>query len=318
MTITIPCVDLKSATSTVSDSGIAQQLDKALSSHGFCYIQGHGISEAEISQIFEANHAFHRLAQQDKEAIAVNAFHRGYIGKGASKTVTSTVATATHSNRSESFMMMQSVSPDHGQWGSAIFGPNQWPKSLGNHFRTQCFSYFKAMQNLAEELTQRLAVALGLGPDTFSHWFTEPTVFLRLLKYPAATTTDPQVEFGSAPHTDHGFLTLVAQDTTSGLQVQGTDGTWIPLPPVRNALVLNVADMLSVISGGRWPSSPHRVVLNRNERYSTAFFYDPNFSAMIEPQVPPTTPNGNDARILYGEYLMARFDKNYRYRSEME
>jgi isopenicillin N synthase-like dioxygenase len=76
--------------------------------------------------------------------------------------------------------------------------------------------------------------------------------------------------------------------------------------------------MLSVISGGRWPSSPHRVVLNRNERYSTAFFYDPNFSAMIEPQVPPTTPNGNDARILYGEYLMARFDKNYRYRSEME
>ena len=172
MTITIPCVDLKSAMSSVSDSGIAKQLDEALSSHGFCYIQGHGISEGKISQIFEANHAFHRLAQHDKEAIAVNAFHRGYIGKGASKTVTSTVATATHSNRSESFMMMQSVSPDHGQWGSAIFGPNQWPESLGPHFRTQCWSYFKAMQTLADELTQRLAVALGLRPDAFSHWLS--------------------------------------------------------------------------------------------------------------------------------------------------
>ena len=317
MTITIPCVDLQSAKSSVSDSGIAKQLDEALSSHGFCYIQGHGICEVEISQIFEANYAFHQLAQQDKEAIAVNAFHRGYIGKGASKTVTSTVVAATHSNRSESFMMMQSVSPDHDQWGSAIFGPNQWPESLGNHFRTRCCSYFRAMQNLASELTQRLAVALGLRPDALSHWFTDPTVFLRLLKYPAVATADHQGEFGSAPHTDHGFMTLVAQDSTSGLQVQGADGAWIPLPPVRNALVLNVADMLSVISGGRWPSSPHRVVLNRNERYSAAFFYDPNFNAKIEPQVPSATPKGNEARIHYGEYLMARFAKNYRYRSGM-
>ena len=315
MTTSIPCVDLQSATSSVSDSGIAKQLDEALSSHGFCYIQGHGISVAELSQIFEANRAFHRLAQQDKEAIAVNAFHRGYIGKGASKTVTSTVATATHPNRSESFMMMQSVSPDHGHWGSAIFGPNQWPESLGTHFRTQCCSYFKAMQALANELTQRLAVALGLKADAFRHWFTEPTVFLRLLKYPAAAT-DPPGEFGSAPHTDHGFLTLVAQDATSGLQVQGADGAWIPLPPVRNALVLNVADMLSVISGGRWPSSPHRVVLNRDERYSTAFFYDPNFDAVIRPQVPPATLTQTETPIHYGQYLMARFAQNYRYRSE--
>tara|TARA_Y100001934_G_scaffold24569_1_gene27224 strand:- start:443 stop:1399 length:957 start_codon:yes stop_codon:yes gene_type:complete len=316
MTITIPCVDLQSATSSVSDSRIAKQLDEALSSHGFCYIQGHGISVTQISQIFEANRAFHQLPQKDKEAIAVNAFHRGYIGKGASQTVTSSVATATRPNRSESFMMMQSVSPDHTRWGSAVFGPNQWPESMGTHFRTQCCNYFKAMQNLADDLTQRLAVALGLRPDAFSHWFTEPTVFLRLLKYPAATATDPQGEFGSAPHTDHGFLTLVAQDSTSGLQVQGTDGIWIPLPPVRDALVLNVADMLSVISAGRWPSSPHRVVLNRNERYSTAFFYDPNFSAMIEPQVSSATSTENEVRIHYGEYLMARFAKNYRYRVE--
>ena len=318
MTITIPCVDLKSATSSVSDSGIAKQLDEALSSHGFCYIRGHGISGAQMSRIFEANRTFHQLPQNDKEAIAVNAFHRGYIGKGASQTVTSSVAIATHPNRSESFMMMQSVSPDHVRWGSAVFGPNQWPESLGTHFRTQCCNYFKAMQALADELTQRLAVALGLKADAFSDCFTEPTVFLRLLRYPGASTADHRNEFGSAPHTDHGFLTLVAQDCTSGLQVQDANGNWIPLPPVRDALVLNVADMLSVISGGRWPSSPHRVVLNRDERYSTAFFYDPNFDAMIQPKVPPTTIAPTETPIHYGQYLMARFAQNYRYRSEAE
>ncbi|HCK76159.1 MAG TPA: hypothetical protein DHW07_03345 [Gammaproteobacteria bacterium] len=312
----IPCIDIRSGMSAVSDPVIANALDQALATHGFCYIQGHGITDAQHSQIFEANRVFHELSEEDKNAIAVNPFHRGYIGQSASQTVTSSVVTATHPNRSESFMVMQSVSPDHPRWDSAIFGPNQWPESLGGVFRTQCLRYFEAMRALADELTQRLAVALRLRPDAFKNWFDEPTIFLRLLRYPAASAADHPNEFGSAPHTDHGFLTLVAQDSTGGLEVQGTDGTWIPLPPLRNTLILNVADMLSIISGGRWPSTPHRVVLNQKERYSTAFFYDPNFDATIQAKVSSATSVKDEMPIRYGDYLMERFRTNYFYRSE--
>ena len=310
----IPCVDIRSGTSSVSDPDIADSLDQALTTHGFCYIRGHGVDADRIGCILELNHAFHALPKQNKLELAVNRFHRGYIGKNESQTVTSSVTPATQPNQSESFMVMQPICPDHPRWGSAIFGPNQWPDTLIPEFRMTCLDYLNAMQALAYGLTQRLGVALGLGPDAFTNWFTEPTLFLRLLRYPALRASDHQDQFGSAPHTDHGFLTLVAQDANEGLEVQTSEGSWISIPPLENAFVLNVADMLSVISGGRWPSTPHRVVLNERERYSVAFFFDPNFDAAIYPMLPAGPPSREVLQVHYGEYLMERFDKNYHYR----
>ena len=311
----IPCVDIRSGMSPASDPGIAGALDQALATHGFCYIQGHGVEASRINRILEVNQAFHRLPEEQKREFAVNPFHRGYIRKDASQTVTSSVVPATQPNLSESFMVMQPVSVDHPRWGSAIFGPNQWPDALIPEFRVICLDYFSAMQTLAHELMQRLGAALGLAPDAFTEWFTEPTVFLRLLRYPVLSVSDHRDQFGSAPHTDHGFLTLVAQDTTGGLEVQTTEGSWISVPPVDNAFVLNVADMLSVISGGRWPSTPHRVVLGHRERCSVAFFYDPNFDANIFSMTPAHATSPEEPPIHYGKYLMERFDKNYRYRN---
>jgi len=310
----IPCVDIRSGASSVSDPDIASDLDQALATHGFCYIKGHDVDASRISHILEVNHTFHALSEEEKRELAVNRFHRGYIGKDESQTVTSSVKPATQPNQSESFMVMQPVSADHPRWGSAIFGPNQWPDTLIPEFRMTCLDYFNVMQTLAYGLTQRLGVALGLGPDAFTKWFTEPTLFLRLLRYPALSTSDHRDQFGSAPHTDHGFLTLVAQDATNGLEVQTSEGRWISVPPLDNAFVLNVADMLSVISGGRWASTPHRVVLNQRERYSVAFFFDPNFDAAIYSMLPADSPNREGLQVHYGEYLMERFDKNYLYR----
>ena len=208
----IPCVDIRSGASSVSDPDIADALDQALTTHGFCYIRGHDVDADRIGCLLESNHAFHALPKEKKLELAVNRFHRGYIGKNESQTVTSSVTPATQPNQSESFMVMQPIGPDHPRWGSAIFGPNQWPDALIPEFRMTCLDYLNAMQALAYGLTQRLGVALGLGPDAFTNWFTEPTLFLRLLRYPALRASDHQDQFGSAPHTDHGFLTLVAQD----------------------------------------------------------------------------------------------------------
>jgi isopenicillin N synthase-like dioxygenase len=316
MVPTIPCVNIRSATSSVSDPSIASALDQALATHGFCYIQGHDVDASQFGRILEANHAFHALPEKQKQELAVNPFHRGYIGKDESQTVTSSVVPATQPNQSESFMVMQPVSADHPRWGSAVFGPNQWPDTLIPGFRATCLDYFDTMQRLAHELVQRLGVALGLGADAFSQWFTEPTIFLRLLHYPTYSASADHNQFGSAPHTDHGFLTLVAQDTAGGLEVKASERGWISVPPVDNTFVLNVADILSVISGKRWPSTPHRVVLNQSERYSAAFFYDPNFDAKLYPMLPTTTPSTKVMKIHYGDYLMERFDKNYHYRGD--
>ena len=308
-------IDLGSGTSPVDDPYVAQKLDSALRSDGFCYLTGHGVPQRHIQNIFAANRQFHALPEVDKTAISINPTHRGYIGLGTNTTLSSSVETPTRPNSSESFIAMQQVDPDHPRWGTAIFGPNQWPDSLPSKFRIDLESYYGSMECLARQLVQRLAVALGYSFDAFNEFFLDPTVFLRLLRYPIYENNTPAGTYGSAPHTDHGFLTLVAQDMNGGLEVSSPDKGWLSVKPIPGTFVLNVADMLSLASGGRWPSTPHRVVLSNSERYSVAFFFDPSFDTTMQPLGSLNKSIENKQSIHYGTYLMNRFDENYDYRS---
>ena len=317
MNPSLPIVDIRSGTSPIDDPSVAQQLDEALQKHGFCYISGHNIATDNIKRIFETTHRFHRLPESAKQTIKINPFHRGYIGFNTSTAVTSSVEKPVQPNYSESFMAMQPVFPDHARWGTAIFGPNQWPEPLMPGFKTHVENYYGAMECLALELVQRLAVALGQDPHIFDHAFDDPTIFLRLLHYPAVANSMDADGYGSAPHTDHGFLTLVCQDLAGGLEVLSRDKQWIPAVPIPDTFVLNVADMLSYWSGGRWPSTPHRVSLSNQDRYSIAFFFDPTFETQVQPFPSLTRPGDDDAPIHYGNYLMHRFNNNYDYRSTL-
>ena len=109
----------------------------ALQKHGFCYISGHNIATDIVKTAFDATHRFHALAAPAKQDIKINPFHRGYIGFNTSTAVTSSVEKPFRPNYSESFMAMQPVFPDHARWGTAIFGPNQWPESLMPSFKTE-------------------------------------------------------------------------------------------------------------------------------------------------------------------------------------
>ena len=102
--------------------------------------------------------------------------------------------------------------------------------------------------------------------------FAKPTTFLRLLRYPPQRQEDGL--FGSAPHTDYGFITLLAQDEVGGLEIRNKAGEWIAAPPIPDTFVMNVGDILARWSNDRFVSTPHRVI-NRSgrERYSQPFFF---------------------------------------------
>lgn len=110
-------------------------------------------------------------------------------------------------------------------------------------------------------------------------------MLFRIFHYPAAgrAEADGAQSWGVGEHTDYGLLTLLAQDQYGGLQVKGPEG-WIEAPPLEGALVCNIGDMLERLTGGRFRSTPHRV-LNRSghDRLSFPLFFDPDFLAPMTP-----------------------------------
>ncbi|MBC9205260.1 hypothetical protein IBL26_00315 [Roseomonas aerophila] len=82
-------------------------------------------------------------------------------------------------------------------------------------------------------------------------------------------------EFGLAPHTDTGFMTLLAQNDVPGLNIGTRDGRWIDAPAIPGTFIVNGGDMLRRWTNDRFLATPHRVI-NRSgkERYSIPLFFD--------------------------------------------
>ncbi len=315
----IPVIDLAPLwDKTHAESGrrcVANAIDKAYSQVGFAYLANHGIDQSAIDALFSASRQFHALPREDKMKIEVNAFHRGFIPINTSTVKTSSVANVTRPNQSESFMMMHDLPDDDPDVlaGAPLAGPNQWPERLPS-FRPAVMAYNDAMVALGRQLVRAIAVALGGNPHDLDAYFERPTTFLRLLSYPEQPPKSSEDLFGSAPHTDYGFITILAQDAAEGLQVRNVAGEWIDAPYRPGTFVMNSADILHRWSNGRFISTPHRVI-NRSgrTRYSNPFFFDPDMHATIAPLpscVSAETPAAYPP-VVFGDYLMERLHKNY-------
>jgi isopenicillin N synthase-like dioxygenase len=315
----LPLIDLSGLREEgTAEVMIGRRLDDAFREIGFCYIANTGIDPGLVAAVFDASRRFHALPMQTKRAIAMNAFHRGYMEPKSSLIETSSVARVTQPNDSESFMLMHEVNPDDTRYGTPLNGPNLWPDDLAD-FRQPVQAYDSAMHELCRQLLRPLSRALGLPRDTFDAFFHRPTTFLRLLHYPPQAANAPDDAFGSAPHTDYGFVTILAQDEVGGLEVRTSAGDWIAAPPIPGTFVVNVADMLARWTNDRWRSTPHRVK-NRSgvDRYSCPYFFDMDLECIVACLDNCHGP-GNPPRyepVRYGDYLLDRLNRNYSYRKQ--
>lgn len=90
-----------------------------------------------------------------------------------------------------------------------------------------------------------------------------------------------ELKFTTPIHTDSGFLTLLSTFNYHGLQVDIGAGNYKSVRPVPNTLVINLGDMLSRITNYQLKATKHRVLDIGVERFSSPFFFEPNYSARI-------------------------------------
>jgi isopenicillin N synthase-like dioxygenase len=258
---------------------------------------------------------FHAQPLAQKQRLAINAFHRGYIGASSYR-----LNEDLKPNLSESLVMMHELAPDDPELVAAkpLQGPNQWPDLP--EFRDTMLAYAAAMEELGRRLLVLFAKALDLPDDYFARSFDKPTTFLRLLHYPPQPEASSENQFGSAPHTDYGAITMLAQDDTGGLHVRHRSGDWIAATPIPGTFVVNVGDVMARWTNDRYVSTEHRVLnTGGGHRYSVPFFFDPNMDVTIDCLA--TCKSANAASkyppVRYGDYLLSRLDAHYAYRRRL-
>lgn len=306
--LTIPTVDLAAVDA-------AQQIRAAYSTYGFAYVVNHGVASERVAELFETSRRFHASEQSQKLEISLDKSHRGFIPINTSTARHSTLAKVTKPNQSQSFMMMREDAADSDQvrGGHYLAGSNKWPEWQPD-FRPVVEGYNDQMVDLGMRLVGLIEEALGCRPGELSESFQPPTTWLRLLHYPVRPADAPDDLYGSAPHCDFGFITLLAQDNVGGLQVMSPEGEWLDVPPMDDAFVMNVGDMLHQWSNGLLRSTPHRVInVSGVERYSCPFFFDPHVSTVIAPLSSCVATEGETRfePINFGEFLRGRLEGSY-------
>lgn len=289
---------------------VAAELRAAAESVGFFYIKNHGVPQALIDELLAVSKRFFALPLEQKQQVRINAHHRGFIRIGEARMYDN-----ARPDLKESFIWGRDVAGDDPdvKAGCPLVHPNNWPAYLPG-MRNVLNAYFTAAQACGERLLKALAISLDIAEDYFVRSIDKPVSRGSLIYYPPQPADSGQEQFGVAPHTDYGCLTLLYQDEVGGLQVFGKARQWLTAHPIAGTYVVNIGDLLARWSNDRFVSTPHRVVnASGRERYSSGLFIDPNWDTLIEPVVLP----GEKARyepVRCAEYIIGRYDRSFAYR----
>ncbi|KAK9800841.1 hypothetical protein WJX73_007718 [Symbiochloris irregularis] len=116
-------------------------------------------------------------------------------------------------------------------------------------------------------------------------------------------------DLGISPHSDAGFLTVLAQGPTPGLEVWH-EGRWHLVRPIPGAFVVNVGDMCEVLTNGRYKAVLHRVLASGPQpRSSVAFFFNPSYESDVAPLQSCISPQHplKYKPVSWGYYRTERF-----------
>ena len=202
-----------------------------------------------------------------------------------------------------------------GPSANPLLGPNVWPAAMPA-LKPAVYPCFEAASACAEDLLRGFALGAGLDAEHFIRLRDRPLSRGSLQYYPPQPDDAAEDQFGVAPHTDFGVLTVLCQDEIGGLEIQRRNGSWVAMPPIPGTLVVNIGDLLERWSNRRYRSTVHRVInASGRERLSLVLAYDPNFETLVDPRAfcaEDETPH--DAPITCGDYLLWRFAKAFSYR----
>jgi isopenicillin N synthase-like dioxygenase len=311
---TIPVVDISKlgGADPAGHAACVEALRTSARDIGFIYVAGHGVPETLSAELVAAAQRFFALPLEDKMRVYIgnSRNHRGYVPEGEE------VFAGKTPDRKEAFDLSLDLPADDADYraGNPLLGPNQWPDDLPG-FRETVKAYYEAIFGLGRRMLHGFSEALGLEPEALDRFVSKPPSQLRLIHYPFDAGRSDRPGIGS--HTDYELFTLLLP-TAPGLEAMNSGGEWIDVPPMPGAFVVNIGDMLEVLSNGTFTATSHRVRSVTQERYSFPFFFSCDYDAVVQP-LPQFVSGDHPATydpIVAGEHLFAQTALTFQYLRE--
>jgi len=307
----VPVIDVSGLRGDDPDehARVAQELGRAAREVGFLYVTGTGVDPALFADLLRVTRAFFALPVDVKMRtwIGLSSNHRGYVPVGEEVFAGGTV------DLKEAFDLGRDLpANDPDYLAGRMLGPNQWPDVPD--FADACTCWYEAVIALGRDLLHGFALALGEAPDAFDEHVTKPPSQLRLLHYPYDATARDAV--GAGAHTDYECFTLL-KPTAPGLEVLNAAGEWVDVPPLPDAFIVNVGDVLETWTNGRFVATTHRVRKVTQERWSFPLFFNVDHDTLVAPLPQFVEPGAaSHPPLVAGAHLFAQTAQSFGYLRE--
>jgi isopenicillin N synthase-like dioxygenase len=298
----LPLVDISllESDSRADRLEVARDLDRACAAAGFLYLRGSQFDGGVSRRLIERAKAYFALddAAKMRSYIGLSSNHSGYVPVGEEQFGAGTVDLKEAYDINYDYPLAEGRRP--------LLGPNLWPQIPG--FRQDVQAYYEHIKRVGHQLFGAFALALGLDEAHFEACLQHPPSQLRLIHYPLQP--DAQDRPGIGAHTDYECFTLLLA-TAPGLQVVNKQGEWVDVPLIEGTMIMNIGDMMEILSNGRYVATRHRVKTVREERYSFPLFFSCDYDHVIAPIVRGEAPRYQPLKC--GEHLYNQTAQTFAY-----
>ncbi|XP_047312929.1 codeine O-demethylase-like [Impatiens glandulifera] len=276
---TIPVVDMNELQKIIDDDhhdSTEHHLDldnffSICKEWGIFQLVNHGLGEV-VEKVKEEIEEFYKLPLEEKMKYRVSSNEGNVEGYGQTKATLMQKDDHTIDWADRLYLI---INPLHRR------NPNLLPL-LPPSLRDTLESYFTGLENLGMKLLLLMGRTVGIGEKEMVNMFEDGMRSMRMTYYPPCP--QPELVMGLTPHSDGSGLTFLLQvNSVQGLQVNKS-GLWLPVTVLPSALVVNIGDVLQIMTNGIYKSIEHRATVNsEKERISLAVFFNPKFEANVGP-----------------------------------
>ncbi|CAB4261749.1 unnamed protein product [Prunus armeniaca] len=252
----VPIINLRGIQNdAVSRARVIEKVRHASEKWGFFQVVNHGVPVDILDQMIHGIRGFH---EQDSEL--KKEFYSRDFGKKVYYMSNYHLYQSSEANWRDTFVCY--VAPDP---------PKQ--EELPSVCREIVNEYSKQVMDLGSTLFELLSEALGLNPNQLEDMNCGEALLHLGHYYPACP--EPELTMGTSKHTDGSFITILLQDQVGGLQVLH-ENQWVNVPPKQGSLVVNIGDLMQLITNDKFISVDHRVIAkNVGPRVTVASFFRP-------------------------------------------